>query len=228
MSTRPKEFEVSIRSYSEAEFFHFFSKIPCHSCDKLPHSSTSNTRCCHCFIIITTNNVSKRSNALLAMHSSTSSENDTLQAAQEDSKEEDAINDDELQEENATKLSEYHAKNYFNSTMGGMDVRVLFAMGIGCNTRNLPSDKDPPFSKSKVYHTEIKPDATTLKLEISRRWKAYHFSGRQPRPANWKIEKCNQFLMANPIPSLEEFDLDWLASELDEWKGIQELINESQ
>ena len=138
------------------------------------------------------NNVSKRSNALLSTHSSTSSENDTLQAAQEDSKEEDAINDDELQEENETKLSEYHVKNYFNSTMGGKDVRVLFAMAIGCNTRNLPSDKDPPFSKSKVYHTEIKPDAATLKLEITRRWKAYHFSGRQPHPANWKIKKCNQ------------------------------------
>ena len=136
------------------------------------------------------NNVSKRLNALLATHSSTSSENDTLQAAQEDSKEEDTINDDELQEENETKLSEYHVKNYFNSTMGGKDVRVLFAMAIGCNTRNLPSNKDPPFSKSKVYHTEIKPDAATLKLEITRRSKAYHFSGRQPRPANWKIEKC--------------------------------------
>ena len=35
-------------------------------------------------------------------------------------------------------------------------------------------------------------------------------------------------LMANPIPSSEEFDLDWLASELDEWKGIQQMINESQ
>ena len=34
--------------------------------------------------------------------------------------------------------------------------------------------------------------------------------------------------MANPIPSSEEFHLDWLASELDEWKGIQEMINESQ
>ena len=44
------------------------------------------------------NNVSKRSNALLSMHSSTFSENDTLQAAQEDSKEEDVINDDELHE----------------------------------------------------------------------------------------------------------------------------------
>ena len=67
--------------------------------------------------------------------------------------------------------------------MGGKDVRVLFTMAIGCNTRNLPSDKDPPFSKSKVYHTEIKPDAVTLKLEITQCWKAYHFSGRQPRPA---------------------------------------------
>ena len=173
-------------------------------------------------------NVSKRSNALLSANSSTSSENDTLQATQEDSKEEDVINDDELPEENKTKLSEYNAKNYFNCTMGGKDVRVLFAMAIGCNTRNLPSDKDPPFSKSKVYHTEIKPDAATLKLEITCRWKAYHFSGRQPCPANWKIQKCNQFLMANPIPSSEEVDLDWLASELDEWKGIQQMINKSQ
>ena len=83
-------------------------------------------------------NVSKRSNALLSANSSTSSENDTLQAAQEHSKEEDVINNDELPEENKTKLSEYNVKNYFNSTMGGKDVRVLFAMAIGCNTRNLP------------------------------------------------------------------------------------------
>ena len=34
--------------------------------------------------------------------------------------------------------------------------------------------------------------------------------------------------MANPIPSSEEFDLDWLASELDEWKGIQVMINKSK
>ena len=192
------------------------------------HSSTSNTHFCHCFIIITMNNVSKKSNALLSVNSSTSSENDTLQATQEDSKEEDAINNDELPEENETKLSEYNAKNYFNSMMGGKDVWVLFAMAIRCNTRNFPSDKDPPVSKSKVYHTEIKPDAATLKLEITRRWKAYHFSGRQPRPANWKIQKCNQFLMANPIPSSEEVDLDWLASELDEWNGIQQMTNQSQ
>ena len=58
------------------------------------HSSTSNTHFCHCFIIITMSNVSKRSNALLSANSSTSTENDTLQAAQEDSKEEDAINND--------------------------------------------------------------------------------------------------------------------------------------
>ena len=51
--------------------------------------------------------------------------------------------------------------------MGGKDVWVLFAMAIGCHMRNLRSHKDPPFSKSKVYHTEIKPDAATLKLEIT-------------------------------------------------------------
>ena len=186
------------------------------------------------------NNAAKSSTALLSTHSSSSSssENDNLEAAQEiaqqlallqhDSKEEDNI--DELYEENndeTTKLSEYHTKNYFNSTMGGKDVRVLFAMAIGCHKRNLPSHKDPPFSKSKVYHREMKPDAATLKLEITRRWKAYHYSGRQPCPANWRIEKCIGFLMANPIPSLEEFDLDWLVTEMHEWKGIQEIINES-
>ena len=101
-------------------------------------------------------------------------------------------------------------------------------MAIACHMRNLPSHKDPPFSKSKVYHTEIKPDAATLKLEITRHWKAYHYRSRQPHPANWRIEKCIDFLMASPIPSSEEFDLDWLVTEMHEWKGIQEMINESQ
>ena len=185
------------------------------------------------------NNAAKLSTALLSTHSSSSSENGNLEAAQEtsqqlallqhDSEEED--NNTELHEENndeTTKLLEYHAKNYFNSTMGGKDVWVLIAMAIGCHMRKLPSHKDPPFSKSKVYHTEIKPDAATLKLEITRHWKAYHYSSRQPCPANWRIEKCINFLMANPIPLSEEIDLDWLATEMHEWKGIQEMINESQ
>ena len=47
------------------------------------------------------------------MHSSTSSENDTLQAAQEDSKEEDAINDDELQEENENKTFRISCEELF-------------------------------------------------------------------------------------------------------------------
>ena len=101
-------------------------------------------------------------------------------------------------------------------------------MAIGCHLRNLPSHKDPPFSKSKVYHTEIKPDAATLKLEITQQWKAYHYSSRQPCPANWRIEKFINFLMADPILLSEEFDLDWLVTEMHEWKGIQEMINKSQ
>ena len=105
------------------------------------------------------NNAAKLSTALLSTHSSSSSETDNIEAAQEtaqqlallqhDSEEED--NNDELHEENndeTTKLLEYHAENYFNSTMGGKDVQVLFAMAIGCHTRNLHSHKHPPFSKS--------------------------------------------------------------------------------
>ena len=36
--------------------------------------------------------------------------------------------------------------------------------------------------------------------------------------------------MANPpiLLSLEEFDLDWLVTEMHEWKGIQEMINKRQ
>ena len=137
-------------------------------------------------------------------------------------------NDDGEEEQEGMKLTEYHAKNYFNSTMGGKDLRVLFAMAIGCHSMDIPDHKDPPFCRSKTYHLEIKPDSSTLKLEVTRRWKAYKTSGRQPRPANWKIEKSLEYLMNNPIPSTEKVDREWLKAEIEEWKGIQEMINKSQ
>ena len=112
--------------------------------------------------------------------------------------------------------------------MGGKDLHVLFAMAIGCHSRDVPDHKQPPFSQSKVYHSEVKPDASPLKLEVTRHWKAYMNPGRQPRPLNSNIDKCIEYLMENPIPTLEVFDLDWIESELKEWKGIQEMVNESQ
>ena len=112
--------------------------------------------------------------------------------------------------------------------MGGKDLHILFAMAIGCHSQDVPNHKEPPFRQSKVYHSELKPDASTLKLEVTRQWKAYMKSGRQPRPSNWKIDKCIKYLMKNAIPTLEVFDLDWIESELKEWKGIQEMANESQ
>ena len=127
-----------------------------------------------------------------------------------------------------SKLTEFHVKNYFNSTMGGKDLCVLFAMAIGCNSMDLPDHKEPPFSRSKTYHSEIKPDSATLKLEVTRQWKAYKTSCRQLHPANWKMEKAVEYLMNNPIPPLEVVDRTWLKTELEEWKGIQEMINESQ
>ena len=81
------------------------------------------------------------------------------------------------------------------------------------------------FCKAKAYHSKVKPDAATLKLEVTRCWNAYIC--HQPRPSNWKIDKCIKYLMSHPIPTLEKKDLDFLASELDEWKGIQQLINDS-
>ena len=133
--------------------------------------------------------------------------------------------DDDRQQ---SKLMEFHVKNYFNSTICGKDLHVLFTMAIGCNSMDLPDHKEPPFSRSKTYHSEIKPDSTTLKLEVTRRWKAYKTSCRQPHPANWKMEKAVEYLMNNPIPLSDVLDRSWLKAELEEWKGIQEMINKSQ
>ena len=100
-------------------------------------------------------------------------------------------------------------------------------MAIGCTTHDLPNHKDAPFSKAKAYHSEVKPNAATLKFEDTRQWKAYFFTSRQPHPSNWKIDKCTDYLMSHPIPTTEAADLDFLESELKEWTGIQEMINES-
>ena len=101
-------------------------------------------------------------------------------------------------------------------------------MVIGCHSRDVPDHKEPPFSQSKVYHSEVKLDVSTLKLEVTQCWKAYMKSGRQPRPSNWKIDKCIEYLLENPIPTTEVHDLDWIERELKERKGIQEMVNESQ
>ena len=60
----------------------------------------------------------------------------------------------------------FHAKNYFDSTMGGKDLCVFFAMAVGCNTRELTDHKDPLFLKAKAYHSEGKPDAAALKQTL--------------------------------------------------------------
>ena len=154
-----------------------------------------------------------------------SSKSKTNSLSTDDTEEEQQQEISSMQQE---KLTEHHAKNYFNSTMGGKDLRILFVMAIGCHSRDIPDHKEPPFSQFKVYHSEVKPDASTLKLEVTQCSKAYMKSGRQPRPSNWKIDKCIEYLMENPIPTTEIHDLDWIESELKEWKGIQEMVNESQ
>ena len=79
-----------------------------------------------------------------------------------------------------------------------------------CNTRELPDHKDPPFWKAKAYHSEIKPDAATLKLKVTRCWMVYIRKGCQPRPMNGKIDKCNDYLLSHPIPMSEKADLEFL------------------
>ena len=95
-----------------------------------------------------------------------SGDDDSTSNAQTNNKDNGPTNadDDDGQQ---SKLMEFHAKNYFNSAMGGKDLRDLFSMAIGCNSMDLPDHKEPPFSRSKTYHSEIKPDSATLKLEVT-------------------------------------------------------------
>ena len=89
-------------------------------------------------------------------------EDASIDSSDEETEEE--VEEETEEDKQSTKLSPYHAQNYFNSTMGGKDLQVLFAMVVGCSSHEFPDHKDPPFSKSKAYHSEVKPDAATLKL----------------------------------------------------------------
>lgn len=130
---------------------------------------------------------------------------------------------------NAKKPSPYLCEPYFNSVMGGKDVRVLFAKSIGVDEskRKFPAHTKAPFCHAKTYHKEVKPDLGTLQQEIMRRHKAYGFEGREPRPSNWNKEKCVEYLLKNPIPSTKKEETNYLYEELLKWKDIQEMINQS-
>ena len=76
-------------------------------------------------------------------------------------------------------------------------------------SHDFPDHKDLPFSKAKAYHSEVKPDAATLKLEVKWCWKAYFSTTHQSHPTNWKIDKCHEYLLSHPIPSSKKADLDF-------------------
>ena len=159
-------------------------------------------------VVEETNNKSSSVSSSTSSNSSTSLSNSSL--LDENS----SATEDEQQTMDEQPLTQYHAKNYFNSTMGGKDLRLLFAMAIACNSHELPDHKDPPFSKAKAYHSEVKPDAATLKLEVTQRYQAYICKGHQPCPSNWKIDKCIEYLMSNPIPMSQKgtwifYSLNW-------------------
>ena len=134
---------------------------------------------------------------------------------------------------NQADMNRNFCKPYFNSTMGGRDLRVLFAMseGIPTSIATLPRHQDPPFSMSKKYHREVKPDLGTLQQEVVRRFNAYGLSinGKQPRPKNWNKDKCLAFLQEHPIPAVSHFsEIEFLQEELQKWSSIQRTINDSQ
>ena len=70
--------------------------------------------------------------------------------------------------------------------MGGRDLGVLFATskGIPTNVATLASHQNPPFSMSKKYHREVKPDLGTLQQKVVHCFNAYGHcnNGKPPRP----------------------------------------------
>ena len=125
------------------------------------------------------------------------------------------------------KKNEFYCKEFFNSTMGGRDVRVLFAMSIGMEGE-FPQHDKPPFSTSKNCHKEVKPDLGTLQHEVVRWHNAYGIPDRNkaPRPKNWNKAKCIEFLESNDITLPSE--IKFVKTELVKWKDIQVSVNQSQ
>ena len=154
--------------------------------------------------------------------------------ASSDSEEEDSnISPKKNGTNDSAGINIYFCESYFNSTMGGRDVRVLFAMseGILPHVAAIPRHKDPPFSLSKNYHREVKPDLGMLQQEVVRRHKAYGAckSGKVPRPKNWNKDKCLAFLHKHPISATEyPSEIEFLQQELGKWSRIQNTINNSQ
>ena len=112
-------------------------RFPSHQCIiRSSHSSPSKVR-------TTFDSMSSSSFNPTNTEASDDSNNDTLSDdSSGDEDDDEVLVEQDEQESSTTKLSPYHAKNYFNSTMGGKDLRVLFAMAIGCTTRDLPEHKD--------------------------------------------------------------------------------------
>ena len=142
-----------IKVCENKEFSHFFIHIPFYICDS-PHSTHSiqcqqTQRNHRCFVVamsssgpIMTNRPSDSSSTM------EEAEFEEMEDIIEDLSDDNAFahcNEDE-EEEQEPKLTEFQMKNYFNSTMGGKDLQVLFAMAIGCNSMDIPGHKDPPFS----------------------------------------------------------------------------------
>ena len=120
----------------------------------------------------------------------------------------------------SVKLQKYGCHPYFNSHMGGCDLRVLFSMSLGMS---LSSHDVPPFSIVKGYHKEIKQDAGTLQLEVLCQYDAYGscLNGKPPCP-----KKCIKFLNDYPVIIPEEITLQ--RNQIANYKKIQESINNSR
>ena len=84
--------------------------------------------------------------------------------------------------------------------------KMLFAMMVG-RTTLVPEIKNhfelPEFKRYKQYASKLKPDLARLRLEITRRWRAYgtsyHPKWKEPRPSQWNFTKCLNWLHEHPL-----------------------------
>ena len=89
-----------------------------------------------------TTEASEKAQAIIEDLSGDDDSTENVQTNNTDNGQTNDVDDDNKQH---SKLTKFHTKNYFNSTMGGKDLHMLFAMAIGCNSMDLPDHKEPPF-----------------------------------------------------------------------------------
>jgi hypothetical protein len=108
---------------------------------------------------------------------------------------------------NDDDISKWMCEAYYNSDLGGKDIRILFAMAEGNHSEDLPIPlhTDEPFCYLPKYKSQFRPDLVTLQGEVKRRHRAYGVGPKggavtELKSKNWSKPDCLDWLSRHKIP----------------------------